>query len=125
PTNREAADMAKDMAANETMARVADEGPLRALGTKPADAETNETQALTKENIQLPAPPAAATARPDPEAELRAHIAVDPTNPNGYLRLAQLYRATLRHEDAQKVLQQGLGPTGNHFELTVALARQT
>jgi tetratricopeptide (TPR) repeat protein len=122
PTNREAADMAKNMAANETMARVADEGPLRTPVAKPAEVETNETKALTNDNLQLPPTPAAATARPDPEADLRAHIAADPTNLNGYLRLAQFYRATLRHEDAQKVLQQGLGPTGNHFELTVALA---
>jgi tetratricopeptide (TPR) repeat protein len=55
-------------------------------------------------------------------AALRARIASDPTLPNPYLQLAALYRRSQKFEEARAVLQQGLGPTGNAFDLTCELA---
>jgi tetratricopeptide (TPR) repeat protein len=122
PSNREASDMARAMAAHETMARVQEEGPLLSAPAKPAEPETKESQALTKANVQLPPAPSPVPQPPDEEAALRARIAAEPANPNGYLRLAQFYRGAHRPDDAQKVLQEGRGPTGNDLELSMALA---
>jgi tetratricopeptide (TPR) repeat protein len=55
-------------------------------------------------------------------APLRARLEADPTNANLYLQLAGLYRRADQLEQAHEVLKQGLGPTGNAFELTVELA---
>ena len=55
-------------------------------------------------------------------APLRTRVQADPTNANAYLHLALLYRRSEHFEEAREVLQQGLGPTGNHFELTTELA---
>lgn len=55
-------------------------------------------------------------------AALRARIETDPTNPSPYLQLAWLHRRNAQPDQAREVLQQGLGPTGNHFDLAVELA---
>ena len=60
---------------------------------------------------------------PGPEAApIRAKLQADLTNASLYVQLAAVYR---RHNDldqARAVLQEGLGPTGNAFELTTELA---
>jgi Flp pilus assembly protein TadD len=103
----------------------------------PAPAKKEPTAAITAR--KEPAPPAAA---PPPEssptereplgpvsdrnanevARLRARIEADPTNPNSYLQLAWLYRRAGQLDQARDVLQQALGPTAHHFELTLELA---
>src|SRR5262249_41454868 len=55
-------------------------------------------------------------------ASLRTRIASDPTNPVAYRDLANQYRRAGQLEQARQVLQDGLGPTGNHFELGLELA---
>jgi tetratricopeptide (TPR) repeat protein len=55
-------------------------------------------------------------------ARLEARIKTDPTKASGYLDLANFHR---RHNDltkAREVLHQGLGPTGQHFQLNLDLA---
>src|SRR5579884_4192474 len=55
-------------------------------------------------------------------APLRARLKDDPTNPYLYLQLAAVYRRGDELEKARAVLREGLGPTGNAFELSVQLA---
>jgi tetratricopeptide (TPR) repeat protein len=53
---------------------------------------------------------------------LRARLEADPTNAAIYLQLARVYRRANQLEQAQVALNEGLGPTGNAFELTIELA---
>jgi tetratricopeptide (TPR) repeat protein len=55
-------------------------------------------------------------------APLRARLKDDPTSPYLYLQLAAVYRRGDDFDKARAVLQEGLGPTGNAFELSVQLA---
>ena len=55
-------------------------------------------------------------------APLRNRLKNDPTNTLLYLQLAAVYRRGDDLDQAQSLLQEGLGPTGNAFELTVELA---
>jgi hypothetical protein len=84
----------------------------------------------TKAKDTPPSLPAADTAeapflrdRLEREAgPLRARLKDDPTGPYLYLQLAALYRRGNDLEKARTVLQEGLGPTGNAFELSLELA---
>lgn len=55
-------------------------------------------------------------------APLRARLKDDPTSPHLYLQLAAVYRRGDDLDKARAVLQEGSGPTGNAFELSVQLA---
>ena len=55
-------------------------------------------------------------------APLRARLKDDPTSPYLYLQLAAVYRRGDDLDKARAVLQEGSGPTGNAFELSVQLA---
>jgi tetratricopeptide (TPR) repeat protein len=55
-------------------------------------------------------------------APIRARLKDDPTSPYLYLQLAAVYRRGDKFDKARTVLQEGLGPTGNAFELSVQLA---
>jgi len=56
------------------------------------------------------------------EAEpLRKRIEADPTEPSLYLQLAAAYRKHGQDDRARAALQQGLGPTGNAFQIQLAL----
>jgi tetratricopeptide (TPR) repeat protein len=55
-------------------------------------------------------------------AALQSHLENDPTKAELYLRLAALYRSAGQLEEAVEVLEEGLGPTGNSFELSSFLA---
>ncbi len=48
-------------------------------------------------------------------------IEADPTEPSLYLQLASLYRKSGQTDRARAVLQQGLGPTGNAFQIQLEL----
>jgi Flp pilus assembly protein TadD len=54
-------------------------------------------------------------------APLQARIEAQPTQASAYLDLAAVYRRHNQFEQARAVLQRGLGPTGNHFQLTLEL----
>jgi tetratricopeptide (TPR) repeat protein len=69
-----------------------------------------------------PLPPTLNDQRVNREAAtLQARITADPTNPNGYLQLAGLYRRNNHLDEARELLERGLGPTGRHFELMLEL----
>ncbi len=111
PADIEAHHKAKDLAASETIAR------------------GNYEEALGGESMTRPSIPKAASTEEAPthpvERELQAirqRIAATPTRAAGYLQLAALHRRENRLEEARAVLQEGLGATGNDFQLTFELA---
>ena len=53
---------------------------------------------------------------------MRRRIDANPTDAKTYLQLAHYYRKAGNYEQANAILQEGLGPTGNAFELVVELA---
>jgi len=140
PTDVEAQHKAKDLAATETIARGNYEtgggrSPMPAAETLPeapaapapgAPARSAPTDSVKKDRQKTvpkaaPAPPAADRTARD-AAPLRARIEADPGNPIAYLQLAAVYRRADQLEQAREVLQQGLAPTGNHFDLALELA---
>jgi tetratricopeptide (TPR) repeat protein len=109
PSDVEASHKAKDLAATETIARGNYEeamgGPSMTQPAAPAPADESAGEPLSRE------------AR-----ALQQRIDAAPTRASGYLQLAALYRREKRYDQARAVLEQGLGPTGNDFQLTVELA---
>ena len=109
PQDVEASHKAKDLAASETIQR----------------GQYAEAAAGTKESPALGRIEARAVEKQDKgtrEAEpLRKRIEADPTEPSLYLQLAAAYRKHGQDDRARAALQQGLGPTGNAFQIQLAL----
>lgn len=109
PSDVEAAHKAKDLAASATIqkgqyeetAKGTKESPV--LGRIEAKAE-NKADKLTRET-----------------GPLLTRIAADPTEPSLYLQLAAVYRKAGQDDRARAALQQGLGPTGNAFQIQLEL----
>jgi tetratricopeptide (TPR) repeat protein len=104
--------------------------PTKAAGPR-SGTNLNPPRPAPSGKVPRPQPPAApepAAATPSNDrvareaAPLRARLESDPTNANLYLQLAGLYRRADQLEQAHEVLKQGLGPTGNAFELTVEMS---
>ncbi len=129
PSDKEADRKLKDLAVHETIARgnyeeaVADaegEEKASASGVEPS---SDQAKGKTKEYrvaVSAPQPDGAAapTDRTGREAApIRARLQADLTNAGLYLQLAAVYRRHNELELARAVLQEGLGPTGNAFEL--------
>ncbi len=127
PSDVEAAHKAKDLAASETIARGGyDDGSKThtALGSVPKAPTAKKPGSNPK--IKLPA-----EAEPEPEqpvdrltrdtAPILKRLEADPTEPTLYVQLAGIYRRHGEDDRARATLQQGLGPTGNHFSLQVEL----
>jgi tetratricopeptide (TPR) repeat protein len=133
PSDVQARTKVKDLAANETIARGQYESALAASRARATGEDDSE---------EKPSPRAKNLARKgkEPEAEeetapeegdrrivrevgaLRARLEANPTNANTYLQLASVYRKSGKLAEAREVLNSGLGPTGNSFDLTVELA---
>lgn len=152
PGDVEAKHKIKDLAADDTIARGQFHSALRASEASgdapapPAKAETGVTPvrpARKKDSTdEAPAPwhlrqggtppPTTKATPPEPvpvtdrlereAAPLRARLRNDPTSPYLYLQLAAVYRRGDDLDKTRAVLQQGLGATGNAFELIVQLA---
>jgi tetratricopeptide (TPR) repeat protein len=123
PSDTEAQHKLKDLAAHDTIARGHYESVVGGGAAPPEPGP--EGEAAPDEEPAAAAAPAEppATDRVAREAApLRARLQADPTNVNLHLQLAGVYRRADQFEQAQAVLQQGLGPTGNAFELMVELA---
>jgi tetratricopeptide (TPR) repeat protein len=139
PQDDEAHNKAKDLAASDTIVRggyeqVISKNAARAAAEEEAEGEADaatdgsaagesteqlEPVASTKETAEMPV----ASDRVAREAApLAAKVKADPTNPNAYLHLASVYRRADQFDKAAEVLRQGLGPTGNHFEVVMELA---
>jgi tetratricopeptide (TPR) repeat protein len=108
PSDAEANHKAKDLAASETIQRgqyeaaVAAEEPVRIV------QQVKATAAATKSAQELDI--------------LKAKAEADPTAANVHLQLANYYRKNHKEEEALEVLRQGLGATGNDFDIQVAIA---
>ncbi len=152
PDDAEAQQKIKDLAADDTIARGqyhavarAKEGSgeapaLRKAGGAPAQPKKGSTAELPAARGRHPAstpPPPTQEASATDEvgatppvsdrlereaAPIRARLKDDPTSPFLYLQLANVYRRGDDLDKARAVLQEGLGATGNAFELSVQLA---
>jgi tetratricopeptide (TPR) repeat protein len=150
PGDVEAQHKVKDLAADDTIARgqyhaAIQSGEEIAEETTPAEADqpnkdsTDEAPAAWWLREDGTPPPKTKTASPAPAASsveapaandrvereaapLRARLKDDPTSPYLYLQLAAVYRRGDDLNKARTVLREGLGPTGNAFELSVQLA---
>jgi tetratricopeptide (TPR) repeat protein len=109
PTDVEAAHKAKDLAASATIQK----------------GNYEETAKGTKESPVLGRIEKAATDKADKltreTGPLLTRIAADPTEPALYLQLAGVYRKAGQEDRARATLQQGMGPTGNSFQIQLAL----
>lgn len=141
PTDSEAAKKHKDLAASATIAKGRYEDALHGQAPSPivgnnnnapahagSSSELSETAAeqaaVSDTQTHRPAPAPSESAAPRSPREVQAILAriqANPTNPNGYLHLAAFYRRLEQYEQARRVLQEGLGPTGNHFEIMMEL----
>jgi tetratricopeptide (TPR) repeat protein len=120
PRDLEAQHKAKDLAASATIARGRYEEAI-ARNTGPeavADETAPEQEAMAQTQPTMPGEERVARE----VAPLRARIQAEPTNPNLYLQLAGVYRKADLLEQARAALQEGLDPSGNHFEVALALA---
>jgi tetratricopeptide (TPR) repeat protein len=108
PSDAEATHKAKDLAASETIQRghyedaVAADEPVRIV------QQAKATAAATKSAQELDM--------------LRAKLEADPTSPTAYLQLAAVLRKQHKNDEALAILQQGLGATGQDFDIQVAIA---
>lgn len=109
PSDVEAAHKAKDLAASDTIAK----------------GQYEEAASGSKESPVLNRIETRATEKVDKLARdadpLRKRIEADPTEPSLYVQLANLYRRHGQADRARATLQQGLGPTGNAFQLQLEL----
>jgi tetratricopeptide (TPR) repeat protein len=140
PKDLEAQSKIKDLAAHDTIARGRYEpgqggGEAAVAGLRPGQAAPNAP----------PPEPAGAAGGSNPKmkadvpekgktgsssdhrvareaALIRTRLEADKTNVNAYLQLAALYRRVSLLDRARAVLNEGLAPTGNAFELALELA---
>jgi tetratricopeptide (TPR) repeat protein len=133
PADQEAGRKLKDLAVNETIARGNYEGAVAEASAVPKpngkiDPASDQVQSKSKEyRVGVAAAKAegtpAPTDRPGREAApIRAKLQADLTNVSLYIQLSAVYRRHNDLEQARAVLNEGLGPTGNAFELTTELA---
>lgn len=108
----EAQHKAKDLAAQETIQK-------GGYGTSAAAGTGGGPGVGSKGHQALPTTPADKMARDT--ADLLKRLEADPTEPSLYVQLAAAYRKHGADDRARAVLQQGVGPTGNHFKLRVEL----
>lgn len=120
PRDDEAGKKTQELAATETITRGkyeavtddAEQAGAERPGLKPTAPAADEPAAAPAP--EAPAPPAVAA--------LQQAIDEDPTNVHAHLRLAGVHRRAGDLDKARAVLKNGLGPTGNHFELVIELA---
>jgi tetratricopeptide (TPR) repeat protein len=136
PADIEGLHKIKDLAAHDTIARgrydPANPGGGEGSGLRPGQPAQN--------TAPVPETAAANTPRPASEpalkgltgssadhrvarevAMIRTRLETDKTNVNAYLQLAAVYRRVGLLDRARAVLNEGLDPTGNAFELTMEL----
>jgi tetratricopeptide (TPR) repeat protein len=124
PRDVEAQRKGKDLAASHTIARGNYESAIDGgQRTAPEKIAGKETKTSESSGSHTPLEPGKVEVREPREAPgLRARIVAEPTVANAYLQLAGLYRRAGMLEKARAVLQEGLAPTGNSFEISIELA---
>jgi Flp pilus assembly protein TadD len=119
PADQEAQHKGKDLAANETITRGRyEQTALRKRQEEPEDNGETSTPAPIEDGTEI-APTNDRVARES--APLLARIASTPTDPLAYLQLAAVYTRGGRYDEARDVLNNGLGPTGQHFQIRIEL----
>lgn len=128
PSDVEAAHKAKDLAASETIARGGYENESNthtALGSvpkPPTGGKPGSSPKIAKLPADAAAPPDAPVDRLTRDtAPILKRLEADPTEPSLYVQLAAIYRRHGEDDRSKATLQQGLGPTGNHFSLHVEM----
>lgn len=133
PTDAEAMHKAKDLAASETISRGGYDGVASSKGTGvPEPVRRARPQAPTKSEPGSGSHPAAPReSEPAPTtgndrlnreiAQARQRLQADPTSTYSYLQLAACFRQAGDLDETRKVLNEGLGPTGNAFDLIAEL----
>lgn len=122
PTDLEAQHKHKDLAASATIAKGKYQDAIQGAALTPMANNLQETELNAAPlGETAPALPAAGDRLPREIVALQAKIQANPTNPNAHMHLASYYRRADQHDQARKVLNDGLGPTGNHFELAMEL----
>lgn len=124
PDNLEAGHKMKDLAASQTIAKGRYEEAAQDEGVVPFKANQGmgtPTQSDSAEHEAAPRKSAAEERISREAANLLAKVKATPTNANAYLHLAQYYRRMDQFDEARKVLMEGLGPTGNNFEIALEL----
>jgi tetratricopeptide (TPR) repeat protein len=118
PADAEAQHKGKDLAANETISRGRYEQTM--FQRRVDESESAETPAPmpVEEGTEI-APTNDRVARES--APLLAKIASTPTDPLPYLQLAAVYTRAGRYDEAREALNNGLGPTGQHFQIRIEL----
>lgn len=119
PNDVEAQTKGKDLAASNTIARGKYEEAVNPVS--PAEHQ-EEAEAEPRAAAAAAPAPASRDRSSQEEATLRAQIQENPANWDLYLRLANLYRRAGNDDEARAVLEQGLKPSGGHFEIELALA---
>lgn len=109
PTDVEAAHKAKDLAASETIHKGQYEAAASGTKESPVLGKIEARAAEKQDKLAREAEP------------LQKRIEADPTEPALYIQLANIYRKNNQIDRARAVLQQGLGPTGNAFQLQLEL----
>ena len=109
PTDVEAAHKAKDLAANAT---------IQKGGYEEAAAGTKESPVVGRIESRAADKQDKLTREAEP---LLKRIEADPTEPTLYLQLAAIYRKNGQEDRARDVLQRGLGPTGQAFQIQLEL----
>jgi tetratricopeptide (TPR) repeat protein len=109
PTDVEAAHKAKDLAASETIARGQYRESLSGSKPSPVLDKLDAQNAEKADKVGRDAVP------------LMKRIEADPTEPSLYVQLSSVYRRAGQDDRARAVIQQGLGPTSNHFSLQVEM----
>jgi tetratricopeptide (TPR) repeat protein len=115
PADAEAVHKGKDLAANETISR----GRYEQVTLQKPKPESEDTAPPAMDDATDIAPTNDRVARE--AAPLLARIASEPTDPLPYLQLAAVYNRAGRYDEARDTLQNGLGPTGQHFQLRIEL----
>lgn len=126
PTDQEAAHKVKDLAASDTIAKGKYADTITGDQASPTGSflETEGEEEKPRKAAEKPAP---AKSNPKEErgakdiASLLKKIEAHPTVANNYLHLASLYRRNGQLDKAREILQQGLGPTGQNFDMGMEL----
>ena len=129
PGDIEAQSKGKDLAASQTIAKGRYEEVIKGTVSAPsaqAEAETDiEQPALGADGEGEPTPREERKPREDRNPrEVAAgleRIKQNPKNANAYLQLANIYRKAEQLDKAKAILEQGLEPTANSFEITQEL----
>ena len=124
PTDQEAANKAKDLAASATIAKGRYQQVLDGAAQTPMAQPAHGDQGRSRKpdtdmEIRLPEPAGDERVREAPA--LLAKIKANPANQMGYIHLAQLYRRADQFDKARAVLADGLTATHNHFDVALEL----